>query len=89
LGLFADQNGDMQTMDVVYPASPMMLYSNPELLSLLLVPVLTYANNETTTPFANPFSPHQLGTYPIADATTASQEASPPHPPHPPTPECF
>ena len=28
------------TMDVVYPASPMMLYTNPELLRLLLVPVL-------------------------------------------------
>ena len=33
-------NGDMQTMDVVYPASPLMLYTNPELLRLLLIPVL-------------------------------------------------
>ena len=40
-------NGDMQTMDVIYPASPMFLYTNPELLRLLLVPVLAYANNET------------------------------------------
>ncbi len=30
----------MQTMDVVYPASPLMLYTNPELLRLLLIPVL-------------------------------------------------
>ena len=27
-------------MDVVYPASPLMLYTNPELLRLLLIPVL-------------------------------------------------
>ena len=70
-------NGDMQTMDVVYPASPMLLYTNPELLRLLLVPVLNFAANGTSTPFTNPFSPHQIGTYPIADATTASQEAMP------------
>ena len=111
----------VQTMDVVYPASPMMLYTNPELLRLLLVPVLNFANNGTSTPFTNPFSPHQIGaendlengvpspasllclsraclgksshfhffetlkqrggvlsgTYPIADATTASQEPMP------------
>lgn len=70
-------NGDMQTMDVVYPASPMLLYSNPALLRLLLIPVLNFANNGTNTPFSNPFSPHQIGTYPIADATTESQEPMP------------
>ena len=35
------------------------------------------ANNGTSTKFGNPFSPHQIGTYPIADATTASQEPMP------------
>eukprot|EP00051_Salpingoeca_urceolata_P000708 m.35522 g.35522 ORF g.35522 m.35522 type:complete len:785 (-) comp10931_c0_seq2:5714-8068(-) len=70
-------NGDMQTMDVVFPASPMLLYSNPDLLKRLLIPVLAFANNETNTPFSNPFSPHQIGTYPIADATTKSQEPMP------------
>jgi hypothetical protein len=70
-------NGDMQTMDVVFPASPMLLYTNAELLKLLLIPVLNFANNDTDTPFSNPFSPHQIGTYPIADATTASQEPMP------------
>ena len=50
----------VQTMDVVYPASPMLLYSNPALLRLLLIPVLNFANNGTGTPFSNPFSPHQV-----------------------------
>eukprot|EP00049_Salpingoeca_infusionum_P004269 m.76478 g.76478 ORF g.76478 m.76478 type:complete len:796 (+) comp12486_c0_seq7:30-2417(+) len=70
-------NGDMQTMDVVYPASPMMLYTNPILLRDLLIPVLVFANNETWHTFTNPFSPHQLGTYPLANATTAEQEPMP------------
>mmetsp|Transcript_168114 Transcript_168114/g.539925 ORF Transcript_168114/g.539925 Transcript_168114/m.539925 type:complete len:699 (+) Transcript_168114:90-2186(+) len=70
-------NGDMQTMDVIYPASPAFLYSNPELLKLLLIPVLSFANNETSTPFSDPFSPHEIGTYPIADHNTAQQERMP------------
>lgn len=36
-------NGDMQTMDVIYPGSPMLLYTNPDLLKLLLIPVLNCA----------------------------------------------
>ena len=70
-------NGDMQTMDVIYPASPMLLDTAPELLQLLLVPVLAYANNETWIKFSDPYSPHQLGTYPIANDTTARQERMP------------
>jgi hypothetical protein len=31
----------------------MLLYSNPYLLELLLLPVLTYAHNETNTTFNN------------------------------------
>ncbi len=53
-------------MDVIFPGSPMLLYSNPNLLRLLLEPVLAYAANETYIQFTNPYSPHQLGTYPIA-----------------------
>jgi hypothetical protein len=70
-------NGDLQTMDVIYPTSPVYLYTNPELLKLLLAPVLAFANNETNTSFTDPFSPHQIGSYPIADATTADQEPMP------------
>ena len=52
-------NGDMNTMDVVYPASPMLLYTAPELLRQLLLPVLAYAHNETYIRFSDPYSPHQ------------------------------
>ena len=45
----------------------------PDLLKLLLIPVLAYAHNDTFIKFSNPFSPHQLGTYPIANDTTARQ----------------
>jgi len=61
----------------VYPSSPMMIYTNPALLKQLLIPILAFANNETSTPFYNPFSPHEIGTYPIADHTTAQQEPMP------------
>lgn len=70
-------NGDMQTMDVVYPASPMLLWADPNLLKLLLIPTLDFANNATCHAFTNPYSPHQIGTYPIANATTSSQEPMP------------
>ena len=55
----------------------MLLYSEPELLKLLLVPVLAYAHNETFIRFSNPYSPHQLGTYPIANDTTERLEPMP------------
>ena len=51
----------------------MLLYTNPELLRLLLIPNLNYAANKTYIKFTDPYSPHQLGTYPIGDATTAAQ----------------
>jgi len=70
-------NGDMQTMDVIFPASPMLLYVRPELVPLMLRPVLAYAANETSIVYGSPYSPHQLGVYPIADATTESQEQMP------------
>jgi len=70
-------NGDMQTMDVIYPASPLFLYVNPELLKKMLLPVLAFANNETYDPYTYRFSPHEVGTYPVADHTTADQEVMP------------
>jgi len=70
-------NGDMSTMDVIFPASPMLLRFNPELLRLLLVPVLEFGNNGTNVKYTSQYSPHQLGVYPIADAGTNDQEQMP------------
>jgi hypothetical protein len=53
------------------------LYTNPELLKMLLAPVLAFANNETNTTFNWTFSPHQLGTYPVAEDNSTDQELMP------------
>ena len=55
----------------------MLLYLQPEMLILLLRPILAYANNETSVKYTSPYSPHQLGVYPIGDATTEQQEQMP------------
>jgi len=70
-------DGDINTMDVIFPASPLFLYFNPTLVKQLLLPVLYYGNNETWNPYTLPFSPHQLGTYPVANDTTTDQEIMP------------
>jgi hypothetical protein len=43
----------------------------------MLQPILAYANNETYVGFTQPYSPHQLGTYPIGDSRTRDQENMP------------
>jgi len=70
-------NGDMQTADVVFPASPLFLYTNPTLLQMLLDPLLRFANNETWNPYSDPYSPHQIGVFPVANDTNAAQEQMP------------
>ena len=52
-------DGMLNTMDVVFPTSPLLLHTNPELLRQLLLPVLAYANNETAINFTDPYSPHR------------------------------
>jgi len=69
--------GDMNTVDVIFPTSPLLLYTDPSLLRMLLVPILDYANNGTYINFTDRFSPHQLGVYPVGDSTTADQELMP------------
>jgi hypothetical protein len=69
--------GDMNTVDVIFPTSPLLLYSEPALLRMLLLPILHYANNGTYIKYTDPFSPHQLGVYPIGNSTTAEQELMP------------
>jgi hypothetical protein len=35
-------DGDVSTVDVIYPAAPLFLFRRPEMLKKLLIPVLMY-----------------------------------------------
>ncbi len=57
-------DGNVSTVDVVYPASPVFLYTNPLLLKLMLDPLLQYAE---TGGWPKAFAEHDLGSsYPNA-----------------------
>lgn len=62
-------DGDLQTVDVVFPASTLFLYTNPLLMELMLLPLLAYANNETSMQYNLPWAPHHLGIYPIGSTS--------------------
>ncbi len=55
---------NVQTVDVLFPSSPVFLYMNPELLRYLIEPVIDYASSGEWPAL---YSPHDLGaTYPNA-----------------------
>ncbi len=57
-------DGNVSTVDVVYPASPVFLYASPLLLKLMLDPLLDYAE---TGGWPKAFAEHDLGSsYPNA-----------------------
>ncbi|CAD7928421.1 unnamed protein product [Amoebophrya sp. A120] len=73
-------DGDVSTVDVIAPMSPVLLHFNPTLLQDLLEPLLIYANNETGVAKYNyslPFAPHDLGTWPVARRPGNKQEDMP------------
>jgi hypothetical protein len=58
-------DGNMSTVDVVYPASPAFLYTSPLLLKLMLDPLLEYAEGGL---WPKTFAEHDLGaSYPNGD----------------------
>ncbi|KJZ73865.1 hypothetical protein HIM_06758 [Hirsutella minnesotensis 3608] len=55
-------NSDIQTVDVIFPAFPILLYLNAELIKYLLDPLLENGRFH----YPNNWAQHDLGRYPIA-----------------------
>jgi hypothetical protein len=65
-------DGNVSTVDVVYPASPAWIYADPGYLRLLLEPLLAYAENGG---WPKAFAEHDLGSaYPVASGHNNGQE---------------
>ncbi|KAK5661687.1 hypothetical protein OQA88_9787 [Cercophora sp. LCS_1] len=56
-------NSDIQTVDVIFPAYPIILYLNASLSRYLLDPLF---ENQESGAYPNAFAEHDLGTFPIA-----------------------
>ncbi|CAD6964113.1 unnamed protein product [Tilletia controversa] len=54
-------NGDMQTVDVIFPQFPLLTYLNPDLLRRLLDPIFDHVASGL---YPNKWCIHDLGTYP-------------------------
>jgi len=57
-------NGCIGTVDVFYPAAPVFLLLNPALIKAQMTPIFDYAR---TGRWPWPYSPHDLGQYPLAN----------------------
>lgn len=53
-------NGNMNTVDVIFPAHPVFLYTNPELLKLLLKPLYEIQEGGN---YPNNYAMHDIGSH--------------------------
>lgn len=68
-------NGDIQTVDVIFPAFPMFLYLNATLAKYLLDPLF---ENQEGGAYPNKYAQHDLGTFPVAEGhPTGNDEPMP------------
>jgi hypothetical protein len=56
-------NSDIQTVDVIFPAAPILFYLNPEMIKWILAPLL---ENQESGHYPRTSSIHDLGRYPRA-----------------------
>eukprot|EP01118_Nematostelium_gracile_P012026 TRINITY_DN4337_c0_g1_i2.p1 TRINITY_DN4337_c0_g1~~TRINITY_DN4337_c0_g1_i2.p1 ORF type:complete len:685 (+),score=200.62 TRINITY_DN4337_c0_g1_i2:45-2099(+) len=70
-------DGDVSTVDVIFPASPFFVYFSTDLLKRLLIPILVYGSNQTSYSYNYPWAPHHLGTWPVANILSDQQENMP------------